>query len=171
MNTHNWLRLVQIVVCAFWVGAVVFVTSILIPAIRKVGPNGGAVMREVMENRKLPIVMMLVSWITIISGGILAWRDAGALGVRWFERGAGLVFGLGATSAIMAMLVGLIVNMPAGRQMSALMAKIGAAGRAPNEQEAAQMRQLQDRLFMASKITAVLLLLATAFMATARNFG
>ena len=171
MNTHNWLRLVHIVTGAFWVGTAVFVATILVPAIRAVGPNGGAVMRELMEKRKLPIVLTTMSFVTIISGSILAWRDAGALGFRWFERGAGLGFGLGAVAAIAATIIGLGINMPTAKKISAMMARVQTEGRAPNELEAAQLRKMQGTMFTAGRVTALLLLIATALMATARDFG
>ena len=80
-------------------------------------------------------------------------------------------FGIGAVAGIAALLVGLVVNMPTGRKMTALMSQMQSAGGAPNEQQAAQIRKLQDRLFAASRLIALLLIIATAFMATARNFG
>jgi uncharacterized membrane protein len=171
MDTHNWLRLIHIVVGVFWVGTALFVATILVPAIRAVGPTGGAVMREVMEKRKLPVVLTTASFITIISGSILAWRDAGALGFRWFESGAGLGFGIGAVAAIIGTIIGLGVNMPTGKKISAIMSRVLAESRPPSEQEATQLRMLQGRMTTASRFTAVLLLLATALMATARNFG
>ena len=171
MNTHNWLRLIHIVIGVFWVGTAVFLATILIPAMRSVGPSAGVVMRELMENRKMPLVLMTSALVTILSGSVLAWRDAGSMGFRWFESGAGLGFGLGAVAGIAGLLVGLLVNMPAGRKMNAIMTQVQAQGRAPNEQEAAQIRKLQGRLFAASRVTALLLVIATAFMATARNFG
>ena len=171
MNTHNWLRLIHIVIGVFWVGTAVFLATILIPAMRSVGPSAGVVMRELMANRKMPTVLMTAAIVTILSGSVLAWRDAGALGFRWFESGAGLGFGLGAIAGISALLTGVTVTMPTGKKMNALMAQVQAQGRAPNEQEAAQMRTLQDRLFAASRVTALLLVIATGFMATARNFG
>ena len=49
MNTHNWLRLIHIVIGVFWVGTAVFVATILIPATRAVGPSAGVLMRELMD--------------------------------------------------------------------------------------------------------------------------
>jgi uncharacterized membrane protein len=169
MNTHNWLRLIHILTGVFWAGTAIFLAVILVPAIRAVGPQGGPVMRELMENRKMPIVLMASALFTIVSGSVLAWRDAGALGFRWFESGAGLGFGLGAVAGVAALLTGLGVNMPTSKKMSALLTQL--QGRAPNEQEAAQIRKLQNRLSLGTRLIAILVLIATAFMATARNFG
>jgi hypothetical protein len=169
MNTHNWLRLIHIGTGVFWAGTAIFLAVVLVPAIRTVGPSGGAVMRELMENRKMPLVLMSAAVLTILSGSVLAWRDAGAMGFRWFESGAGLGFGLGAVAGIGALIAGLTINMPTGRKMTALMSQL--QGRAPNEQEAALIRKLQNRLFTGTRVVALLVFIATALMATARNFG
>jgi uncharacterized membrane protein len=171
MSIHTFLRLIHILSGALWTGTVVFVAAMFIPAMRAVGPSAAPVMREVMENRKMPIWLMLAGVLTVISGISLAWIDAGTLGMDWFKRGAGFVFGLGATSAILALVVGMAVNAPAGRRMSALMAKLAKEGRPPSDQEAAEIRSLQGRLFNATRFVALLLVVAAGFMSVARSFG
>lgn len=171
MSTHTWLRLIHIVTGVLWTGSVVFLATMLVPAIRAAGPSGGGVMRELMQNRKMPVLLAATAWLAILSGGTLAYIDAGPLGFRWFERGAGLVFGMGAVAALAALLVGVLVNAPTGKRMGALAARLQAEGRPPTAQEAAQLGNLQDTLFNATRLAALLLLLATGLMAVARSFG
>ena len=171
MSLHTLLRLVHILSGVLWTGSVVFIAMMFVPAVRAVGPSGAGVMREIMENRKMPIWLMLASLLTLISGISLAWIDAGTMGMDWFRRGAGFVFGLGAASAIAGGLIGGFVNAPAGKKMGILLARLQKEGRPPSEDEAAQIRKLQSTLFNATRITAFLLVVATGFMAVARSFG
>jgi uncharacterized membrane protein len=168
---HTWLRLLHIVMGIIWTGTVVFLATMFVPAVRSLGPAGAPVMRELMENRKMPIWLTLASLLTLISGISLAWIDAGPLGMDWFKRGAGFVFGLGAVAAIVGGLIGMFVNAPAGRRMSAIMARLQKEGRPPSEQEGAEIRKLQGTLYNAIRVTALLLLIASGCMAVARSFG
>ena len=68
----------------------------------------------------------------------------------------------------MALVIGLTVNSPTAKRLGALTASIQAQGAPPSPEQSAQMRQLQARLGTAGRIVMVLLVLATAAMATAR---
>lgn len=168
MNTHNVLRLLHIVGGILWVGFASFMVMFLMPTLKAIGPASGAVMRELAGRRKLPVFMMAISWITILSGAALMWRDAGALGHAWFRQGMGLMLSIGALLAIVASFIGMIVNAPTARKIGAMSAQIQGAGRAPSADEAAAMGALQQRMNSASFIVALLLLGASVFMATAR---
>ena len=145
--------------------------TMVVPAVRAAGPNGAAVMRALMQDRKLPVVLLVLGWTTIITGGVLSWRDAGALGFRWFEQGAGLVFGIGAVAAILGAIVGGAVNGPRAKRLAAIVAQAQAAGRPPNAEEQQEMGRLQQTIFRGTQSIALLLVIATACMAMARNIG
>ena len=168
MNTHNVLRLLHIVGGILWVGFASFMVMFLMPTLKAIGPASAPVMRELAGRRKLPLFMMGISWITILSGGALMYRDMGTLGHSWFRQGMGLMLSIGALLAIVASFIGLIVNAPTARKMGAMGAQIQGAGRAPTPEEAATMGALQHRMNSASFIVAILLLGASVFMATAR---
>lgn len=170
MGPQNVLRLLHIVGGVLWVGAIVLMAGFVIPAIRSSGPGGGNVMRDLVGNRKLPVYLSILSWGTILTGGALAWRDAGPMGFRWFEQGMGLMLGIGATLGLAGGLIGLFVNAPTAKRLGALGARIQSAGRAPLPEELHDMQRMQDTLFGATKLTALLLVLATMAMATARYF-
>lgn len=171
MGTHNLLRLGHILGGVLWVGAMTIMAFFVIPAIRAVGPGGGAVMRDLVANRKLPVYLAALSWLTIMTGGVLAYRDAGSMGFRWFEQGSGLIFGIGAVFGFVGGMIGLLVNAPAAKKLGALGARAQAEGRAPTAEELAGMTVLQDRLFGATRLAAALLILASAAMASARYWG
>jgi len=168
MNSFTALRLIHIVVGAFWVGTLVFVAAFLMPAVRAAGAAGGAVMRQVMQGRHLHAFMIAASWLTILSGAVMAWWDSGTLGLRWFAQGSGLIFGIGAALALAATAVGMTVNAPTARRLAELSGALQNAGRPPSQQESERLGQLQARLARAAGTVAVLLLLTTAAMAVAQ---
>lgn len=170
MGTHNVLRLLHIVGGVLWVGAMVLMAGFVIPAIRASSPGGGAVMRDLVSNRKLPVYLAVLSWLTILSGATLAWRDAGSMGFRWFEQGMGMMLGIGGILAFIGGMIGFVVNAPTAKRLGALAERMQSAGRAPLPEEMQQMQGMQDKLFGATRLAALLLLLATMAMASARYF-
>jgi uncharacterized membrane protein len=164
-----FLRLLHIVLGVFWVGSVTFVALLLLPSLRAVGPAGGAVMQQLTQVRRLPVWMMVAAILTVLSGLGLYWYDsAGLSSSTWLASGSGRTFGLGGVLAIVAVVIGMTVNNPAGKKLGALAAQLQAAGRPPSPEEAATIQRLQERLAKAAVTVAMLLLLATAAMALAR---
>lgn len=168
MNTHNVLRLLHIVGGILWVGFAVFVAAFLIPTLKALGPAGGPVMREIAGRRKLPLYMMAISWITILSGVVLMWRDASPVGTSWFTYGMGLSLTVGAAFAIVASFIGMAVSAPTASRIRTMGARMHADGRTPAPEEIAALQGLQDRLNGASTIVAMLLMVAAIAMAVAR---
>jgi len=80
----------------------------------------------------------------------------------------GRTIGIGGGLAILAIVLGLVINAPTGRRMSVIGAAIAKRGGPPEPGEAAELQRLQARMEMASVAVAVLLLLATCAMAVAR---
>jgi hypothetical protein len=162
-------RLLHIVFGVFWVGAVTLVAFFLGPSVFAAGPAGGAVMRQLMEVRRMAAWLMGASAVTILSGFALYWHDSnGFRSAQWLGSGPGRTFGLGAVLAVVGLVVGMAVNVPAARRMAALGAGLHTAGRPPSADELAVMAGLQRRLAWGSAVGAGLLLLATAAMAVAR---
>jgi uncharacterized membrane protein len=163
------LRLLHIVLGVFWVGSVTMLTLFLLPSLGAAGPAGGAVMQQLTQVRRLPVWMMAAAILTVLSGLGLYWHDsAGFSSSTWLASGSGRTFGLGGVLAIVAVVIGMAVNNPAGKKLGAMMAQVQAAGRPPSPEEAATIQRLQARLAKAAVTVTVLLLLATAAMALAR---
>jgi len=144
---------------------VVFTAFFLMPAIAAAGPGGGSVMRE-FGKAKIPQFMMSLMAVTVLSGlglmGVIASRSDGT----WFSSPMGRVISLGAALAIIASVYGAVVNRPTGMRMQQLGAEMG--GGQPTPDQAAEMKVLQEKLSSASRLVAVMLLLAVAAMAVAR---
>ena len=162
------LRILHIVVGVFWVGSVVFLSAFLTPSIRAAGPAGCAVMQQLMGARRTPIWLMAASIITLLSGIGLYWHDSGGFQSAWLGSGPGKTFGLGGALGIVAAVIGMAVNSPTARQLATIIGGAQAAGRPPSADEQATMARLQARLSSVSKVTSIMLLLATMLMAVAR---
>src|SRR4051812_4207670 len=167
-TTIQLLRLLHILGGAFWFGSILFIAVFLLPSLRAVGPGAGPVMEQLTVVRKLPIYMMALPLITILSGMGLYWNASGGFNPQWMHSGPGMTFGTGATLAILAAVIGGAVNAPAGKRMGELGTLIRARGGPPTPQEAEEMHRLQDRLYNATKVVAVIVTLAVAAMSVAR---
>lgn len=162
------LRLVHIISGVFWVGSVMFTALLLAPTLRALGPGAGPVMNQLVKVRKLPMVMMVASILTMGAGiWLLVVASAGQPGV-WMRSGPGMTFGIGAVFAILAFVLGMAVNAPTSKRLAALGSAAAARGGPPSAEEQAEMQRLQGRLSMASQIVTGLLVLATGAMAIAR---
>lgn len=162
------LRIVHVLAGAIWVGAVVFLSVFLIPSIRAVGPAGAPVMEQLGRVRRVPLWMMGATFLTLLSGFTLYWRVSGGFNSAWMASGPGRVFGLGGLLALVAAVVGITVNSPAGRRMGEFSATLQAAKRPPTAAEAAEMQRLQARLQRGGVWGMWLVVLATVAMAVAR---
>ena len=166
--TIHLLRVLHIGTGVFWVGSVLFLAMFLVPTLRSTGPAGGAVMRELVEGRKMPIWLMAASLVTIFSGIGLYWVDSAGFQSAWLASGAGRTFGLGGVLALVSAALGMGISAPTARRLGQLGAALRDEGRQPTPEEAARMAQLQNRLNRVTLAVAVLLALATLAMAVAR---
>ena len=161
------LRLAHILAGAFWFGAFMFTARILGPAMKEAGPAAsGPIMARL--GKRIPMVMMPAAIITIVAGiWLLMIQSAGAPGL-WMKSGPGRTYSMGGGLAILALILGTIINMPAARRMGAINEAAGKRGGPPSAEEAAELQRLMARLSMGSNMIMVLLVLATAAMAVAR---
>ena len=153
----NWLmivlRLVHIGSGAMWVGMMAFMTFYLTPALAEVGPDAGRVM-QALQKRKIMIVMPVIALLTIISGMWLMMRLYAGPSDFAASR-MGMALNVGALSAIIAFLIGVIVMRP-------LMEK------SMKTTDPAEAQKLRARAAMLSQWVARLLMLALGAMAVAR---
>jgi hypothetical protein len=162
------LRLIHIVGGVLWVGAVALMTSFVVPAVRSAGAQGGRVMQELMQRRRLPVYMNVVAGLTMLSGLAMYGQLAAATNGAWAGSRPGMAFGFGGLAAIVAAVIGGVVIGPAGRKLAALGERVQAAGGPPSAEQAAQMQALQARLGRTTRVVALLLLIAAGAMAIAR---
>lgn len=168
MSVFLLARFIHVVAGVLWVGALIFITWFLLPAIRATGPAGGTLMQQIVRVQKLPVYLMTLMALTILSGLSLFWLNVRASGEAWMHTGAGRTFSLGGALAILGALLGVVVNMPTSGKMAAIGASVQASGAPPSAAQAAEMARLQNRLHRAGQAVAVLLLLAVTCMGVAR---
>ena len=76
---------------------------------------------------------------------------------------------IGSVAGILAFLEGLMVQMPSANRMAALQKEILAAGGAPSPAQMEEMHVLQEKISHASRLGALLMLVAVLGMAMARE--
>jgi uncharacterized membrane protein len=162
------LRLIHIVSGVFWAGSVLFLTWFLVPSIGASGPAAGPVMDQLMRVRRMPLYLIGAMLLTLLSGLTLYGHDSQTYGAAWMRTGSGMTFGAGAIFAIVGAAIGLFVNTPVAKRLSALGVSIKAGGQPPTAEQTATLTMLQSRLSRASYTAGILVLLATACMAVAR---
>jgi len=142
-----WLRLVHIVAGVVWVGSAVFAALFVLPTARVLGAEGGRFVARLMP-RSGPVLggAMLL---TIVSGFIMYGRLSAGFNRAWVTSRVGLALGAGAVAALLAVIVGVAVNAPAGAKM-------------------ARLATLQARVERGAQLVALLLLTAAGAMAVAR---
>jgi len=152
------LRLVHILGGVWWVGAGLFTTFYLAPALKAAGPAAAGAVMGNMQKRHMFTVMPIVATLTILSGVRLMMIVSGGDG-DWFRHRAGHTYSVAAAFAIIAFLTGLFVSRPA-------MVKAGKLAQSGGD--AATIAKLQKRGALGTLVAVLLLILSAAGMAIAR---
>jgi hypothetical protein len=118
--------------------------------------------------RRLPQSLLGAGVVTILSGFALYWRDSVGSGAAWMASPTGMVFGAGGVLAVLAILIGVVINVPTAKRLGEYMASIQASGSPASADQKGVLLALQARLAIAGRTVAALLVLATAAMALAR---
>ncbi len=163
-------RILHITAGVLWVGSAFFFTFFLEPALASLGPAAGPLMDELVNKRKVPIIITALAGTTVLGGFFLFWRDvqvAGSLS-DFLGTGFGKSLTFGAVCALIAFFAGLFGIKPRVEKMEALGAEIAAAGGPPSEAQGAQMHKIQEEMRMIGRVDLVLLVVAVVAMATAQ---
>lgn len=164
------LRLAHIVLGAFWVGAMIFMAVFFIPTVRSV-PNGGAVMQHMMIVRKLSAWLGAAATVAVLSGLALYWNASMGFSPAWLGSGPGRMFGAGGVLAIIALILGGSINSRGVVRLQRISALIQAGGGLPTPAQSAEIERQQHRMALSTRVIAVLVVLATMAMASARYVG
>ena len=162
------VRLIHVVVGIAWGGAIVFIASFLLPSMKAIGPAAGPIMGHLVEKKKMPLYLMAGVLLTVLSGITLYWSDSSGFHSDWMKSGPARTFGAGGVLAIIVAIMGMAINAPTAKKLSALGETVRASGGPPSAEQAAEMQRLQGRLAGAMKVAAVLVVAAAALMAVAR---
>ncbi len=162
------LRFVHIVCGVLWGGGVVVLGVFILPSVIAAGPAGGPVMKEMVQVRKMPNVLMGLAIATVLAGLGLFYNDAHGEGNTWASSRMGMIISIGALLALISVTIGATIGAPNAKKMGAHAAAMMAKGGPPSEADKAEMARLQQRVLLASRIVAVLVVLAATAMAVGR---
>jgi uncharacterized membrane protein len=164
------LRAVHVVAGTLWVGAAVMLVAFVAPTVRSLGPDGGRFMQRLIATSRFPEFMGAAGILATVAGLVLLWAISGGFAADWVLSPSGATLVLAALAGIAAFAVGTLVNKPTAARIMALTAEIAAAG-APSAAQAARMAKLQRRLGLGGLWGAILLVVSTLGMASARYVG
>ena len=164
------LRIIHILSGVFWVGAGMFIFFFLEPAASKSGPAGGQVMGAI-AGSKMPITMMSASFLAVLTGVLLYWRNSNGFDMDWISTGRGTAFTIGGAAALLAFLEGLVIHMPLQIKMKKLGQAIQAGGGPPTPEQAAEGAALRGKLKHAAMWSVILTVIAVIAMSAARYIG
>ncbi|HKH84410.1 MAG TPA: hypothetical protein VKA25_12045 [Gemmatimonadales bacterium] len=160
------LRLIHILAGAFWFGSAVLMAGFIVPTVRDTGRDGGRFVQHLMQQRRLPIFLGIAMLLTVLSGLTMYGRTAAATHGSWMGTPPGIAYGLGGLAAILAAITGSLVSGGAGRRMAVVGQSIGPTGPSADQQE--ELRRLQQRIALGTRLAAVFLAIAAGAMAVAR---
>lgn len=157
------MRVLHVLLAGLWLGAVFFITMLLLPAAGQAGPAGGQVMTALVR-RGLPAVMAAIGGMVLVTGFYLFWRFTGGFDPIVSASRAGMAYSIGALAGLVGLIIGGSVI---GRGTKKMVALDEQAAKMPENQRGAIMSEigaLQARIGTSSRILLVLLLIAMATM-------
>jgi hypothetical protein len=164
MNTFFLsVRVLHVLFGATWLGSAVFLTFLLMPAVRQAGPAGGKVVQVL--GRAIPVFIASVSGLTVLTGLWLYWHFTDGFDPGLSATMGGRVFGAGGVLGLAAAVIGGSV---VGRNMKAVVALLDQVDRTEPAGRAALMDRLaqhRHKATVAGRIVSVLLILTIMLMA------
>lgn len=161
MSTWFFVKLLHILAGVFWIGAAVVVTFFVLPAVRAAGPAGGAVMKQLTQQRKLPFSINLAAAITTLCGILLYWRLTGGFTPVFNTSLLWIGLTIGSLSGIAAYLWGFLVQSRNAKRLGMLTAQIQGA---PTPEQVEMAAKLQKKLHIGGIVGIVLLLISLTGM-------
>ncbi len=160
-----FLRIVHMLFGALWLGGGIFLTFVLAPRLRAIGPPvAGQVFRSV-----VPVAAMVftVSSVLVIASGVTM-----ALKLKWdvldtfFRFGWGYAILIGFIATVLAFILGPMVAKPTAGKIVALLGSM--EGGPPTPEQAQELGGLQKRFNRSGIATVSLLVVAIGAMSAAR---
>jgi len=164
MSVYLAVRVLHVLMGAFWAGAIFFSMLFLDPAIREAGPEGGKVM-GILQRRGWMTAMMTVGSITIVSGFYLFWIVSGHFAPVYMGTPRGIVLSVGMLAGILILAVGVMFSRPTAMRVGEIAGRIAGAGGPPSPEDVAELARLRSRLTFLLRVVNVLMLVAVVTMA------
>jgi hypothetical protein len=114
------LRAAHVLFAGVWIGSTVYVSLLLGPVVEEAGPAGGQIMMR-LDRRGLHTYMGAVAMTTMATGAYLLWRFTGGFDPSVIVTHAGIAFGAGGVSGLLAGIIGAAVVGKSASQMVSIM--------------------------------------------------
>jgi uncharacterized membrane protein len=156
------LRLVHILGGVLWVGTAFVMTFYVAPTVGATGDAGQKFMQHFIGRTNIQKMMMASAGSSLLAG-IFLFMDKPP---EWHTSSAGIGFGIGALFAIIGFVMGILIS----RNTKAMAQLGGQIKGQPTPDQLAQLQTRQKRQASFSAVNVIALIIAVAFMATARYF-
>lgn len=173
MNIYMYivLRTIHIFASMLWIVSAIYYFIFVEPSVKALGPAGPKFLQGLIEKRRYPLYMSLVSLLTLLSGVWLYWNSSGGLQISWVKTGVGIGFTIGAVISFLVFLMGMLMIKPRAERMGKLGNEIGGSGNPPNSVMLAEMEKLEEELNVLELTDIIMLSIAMLTMVTARFWG
>jgi len=160
-------RLIHVVGGVFWVGAMLFVTWYLTPALNESGPAGGKVMAAIGRSGFIKVVP-IIAILTMLSGVYLYWKVSAGFDTVYMRSGPGHAYAFGGIFAILAFIIGMTLSRPAMMKAAGLAQSAENADAGERESLLAESARQRDKGLKIGRIVAWMLLASAVTMAVGR---
>lgn len=161
MSFWFYVKLLHIFAGVFWMGAAFITIFFVLPAVRAAGPGGGAVMKQLTNEQKLPIAINLAAALTTLCGILLYWRLTGGFTPVFSSALPWMGLMIGSLSGILAFLWGFFVQSRNAKRLGMLTAGIQGP---PTPEQATAMATLQRKLHIGGIVGVILLVISLTGM-------
>jgi hypothetical protein len=162
------LRALHIGAGVLWAGWAFCSAGFVVPAVRAMGPAGGAFMQALTTKTRLVQIMSWAPAIVVVTGLLMFWEVSGHFDAAWFASGQGTTLTIGSLAGLSAFTMGFLVMKPTASRIAKLGRTIATAGAPPTPEQAAEMGHLQAKMARGGSIAAWLLAVAVLGMAVTR---
>jgi uncharacterized membrane protein len=169
VDWYMHVRVLHIVFAALWVGAAVFLTLYVSPAIRALGPAGAPLMAELMR-RRMSGFFAATAMLTVLSGVWMYWEFTHGLDAAIVRQRIGLALGFGGLCGIAAAVIGAAVISRSAERAGKLSREAAQWPEGPERGATMQtVAALQRRVTVFARFNTVLLVVALLAMCVAHS--
>jgi uncharacterized membrane protein len=161
------LRVLHVLCGVFWVGAGLYSTLFIVPAMAKAGPAAGPIMEE-LARRKLFTVLPVMAILTLLTGLRLLWIVSGGFAPSYFSSPSGATFAIGGALAIIGFLFGMFFLRPGQMKMGQLTAQMASASAEQRPALQAELEQVRKANAVGTATAMAMLVTSVVAMSIAR---
>jgi uncharacterized membrane protein len=160
------LRIIHFFAGIYWVGAGIFLVTMLTPALKNMGTEGeSSVMRHLYMDTMYTMSFPAASILTTVAGILLFWEVSDHFNSDWMGNATGVVLSIGGLAGVLAFGHGAGALGPITNKHKALLTAT-ADGATP--EQLTEIAALNEKIVMHGKISLGLMIVAVVCMASAR---